>query len=273
MESSHIINLDKYPIHDLDAQPARVLIESVRRRLNFDGSCTLDGFVNADVMGQMAQQAESLAELGYQGPTSVSPYFFNYQIADGLDLDDDHPTKRKGRRNLRQVATDLIPEDHLLSQLHRSSLMTDFLSKVLKKPVYQYTDRFQSLNISVMDEGGCQQWHFDGGDMVTTLLLQAPESGGVFEYVPNIRSNQNENFDQVRQVLDGQSNQVKQLKLKAGTLSLFQGHYSMHRVTEVEGSRRRLLAILGYTSNPDLEGNRASSILHYGPRVAELLNT
>ena len=34
-------------------------------------------------------------------------------------------------------------------------------------------DPYQSLNISVMDEGGCQQWHFDGGNMVTTLLLQA----------------------------------------------------------------------------------------------------
>jgi hypothetical protein len=272
MESSQIINVDKYPIHELDSQPARALIESVRKQLKYDGSCTLDGFVNAAVVQKMAQQAGSLSELGYPGPTAVSPYFFNYQIAEGLDLDDDHPTKRKGRRNLRQVATDLIPEDHLLSQLHRSSLMTGFLSKVLQKPVYRYTDRFQSLNISVMDEGGCQQWHFDGGDMVTTLLLQAPERGGVFEYVPNIRSKQEENFDRVRRVLDGHSDQVKQLNIKAGTLSLFQGHYSMHRVTEVEGSRRRLQAILGYTSDPDLQGNRASSILHYGPRVAELLD-
>ena len=106
--------------------------------------------------------------------------------------------------------------------------------------------------------------------MVTTLLLQAPEAGGVFEYVPDLRSDESENFEQVQQVLDGDSNRVKRLKLEAGTLSLFRGHYSMHRVTEVEGSRTRIQAILGFSTTPDLQGNLESSILHYGPRVARI---
>ncbi|MFB3058245.1 MAG: hypothetical protein ACE1ZB_00750, partial [Gammaproteobacteria bacterium] len=126
------------------------------------------------------------------------------------------------------------------------------------------------LNISVMNAGGCQQWHFDSGLMVTTLLLQAPESGGVFEYVPELRSDESENYEQVQQVLDGDSNRVKRLKLEAGTLSLFRGHYSMHRVTEVEGSRTRIQAILGFSTTPGLQGNLESSILHYGPRVARI---
>jgi hypothetical protein len=53
-------------------------------------------------------------------------------------------------------------------------------------------------------------------------------------------------------------------------LSLFQGHYSMHRVTEVSGETKRVQAILGYTTIPGLTGSLESSILHYGPRVAEL---
>ena len=216
----------------------------------------------------MASQAASLNEKAYSGPTSVSPYFFNYDLGKGLDVDDQHPLKRKGKRNLRQVAGDLIPPNHFLSVLFYSELMTEFLGRVLGAKVYRNQDKYQSLNISLQDEGGCQQWHFDTGDMVTTLLLQAPESGGVFEYCPRIRSKEDENFDQVQKVLDGKSTRVKRLNLQAGMLSLFQGHYSIHRVTEVRGATRRIQAILGYTTKPDLVGSIKSSILHYGPRVA-----
>jgi hypothetical protein len=71
-------------------------------------------------------------------------------------------------------------------------------------------------------------------------------------------------------VLDGRSEGVLHNQLRAGTLSLFRGHYSMHRVTPVTGQRQRLQAILGYSTRPDMIGNRESSILHYGPRVAEI---
>ena len=148
--------------------------------------------------------------------------------------------------------------------------MLDFLAAVTGQPIYRNQDPYQSLNISVMNAGGCQQWHFDSGNLVTTLLLQEPEAGGIFEYAPAIRSEEDENFDAVQSVLDSNSDRVRQNRLEAGTLSLFRGHYSLHRVTPVEGKRQRIQAILGYSTKPNLYGNRESSILHYGPRVAEI---
>lgn len=272
MQITEIIELDRYPLHEPGSEDGIALINSVRAALQDRGSCTLEGFVTDAARQQMVSQAESLTGLAYPGPTQVSPYFFNYAIGEHLQVDDAHPIRRKGRRNLRQVAADLIPAGHLLSRLYRSPLMTDFLSAVLQVPVYRNQDKYQSLNISVMEEGGCQQWHFDGGNMVTTLLLQAPESGGNFEYVPNIRTEDDENFDRVREVLDGRSHDVRTINLQPGTLSLFRGHYSLHRVTEVGGAKRRLQAILGYTTRPNLVGSLDSSILHYGPRVARLEN-
>jgi hypothetical protein len=108
--------------------------------------------------------------------------------------------------------------------------------------------------------------------MVTTLLLQEPEGGGIFEYAPAIRSDTDEHFNAVQAVLEGRSKQVKQNLLQTGTLSLFRGHYSLHRVTSVEGRRQRLQAILGYSTKPNLFGSKESSVLHYGPRVAEIEN-
>jgi len=268
--SPQIINTTVYPVDNLSSADARTWIAQLRARLDQDGSCTLPNFVTAPALTKMAQQALSIAHLAYPGPTEVSPYFFNYQLGCGDDLPATHPLRHKGKRNLSQVAADLIPPEFLLSQLYRGDLMLDFLAAVTGKPVYRNQDPYQSLNISVMHQGGCQQWHFDSGTMVTTLLLQEPEAGGIFEYAPAIRSDTDENFDAVQAVLDGKSDRVRQNRLQAATLSLFRGHYSLHRVTEVEGPRQRIQAILGYSTRPGLLGKKESSILHYGPRVAEI---
>lgn len=268
-----IVNTGLYPLDQLSTPTAQALIERVKADLQQDGSCTLQNFVTSAALATMVQQAKAIAHLAYPGPTEVSPYFFNYQLGAEETLPASHPLKRKGRRNLSQVAADLIPEESLLSQLYQSELMIDFLSAVSDQPIYCNQDPYQSLNISVMQRGGCQQWHFDSGNMVITLLLQAPEGGGVFEYVPAIRSDTDENFENVQAVLDGCNQQVRQNFLQAGTLSLFRGHYSLHRVTPVEGQRRRFQAILGYSTRPKLFGSKASSILHYGPRVADIEDT
>ena len=264
------MNTGLYPVDNLSTPDAQDWIAQLRAQLEQDGSCTLPNFVTSQVLGEMALQARSIAHLAYSGPTEVSPYFFNYRLGEDEELPSTHPLRRKGKRNLAQVAADLIPTDFLLSQLYHSKLMLDFLAAVSGKAIYLNQDPYQSLNISVMDQGGCQQWHFDSGHMVTTLLLQEPESGGVFEYAPGIRSETDENFEAVQAVLDDRSDRVLSNRLQAGTLSLFRGHYSLHRVTPVEGKRQRIQAILGYTTKSNLLGSKESSILHYGPRVAEI---
>ena len=273
MEHSEIYNfidLDRYPLNDLAGTAGQQLVDQTRAALDQEGSFSMPGFVHRSAVAEMAAEASTLQNLAYQGPTEVTPYFFNYDLGKGIKVADDHPLKRKGKRNLSQVASDLIPDHHRLSRLYHSPVLTDFLAAILDQAVYRNQDKYQSLNISVMNAGGCQQWHFDSGPMVTTLLLQAPEAGGVFEYVPELRSDESENFGQVQQVLDGVSDGVKRLKLEAGTLSLFRGHYSMHRVTEVVGRRTRIQAILGFSTTPGMQGNLDSSILHYGPRVARI---
>ncbi|NKB76859.1 MAG: hypothetical protein GKR96_07370 [Gammaproteobacteria bacterium] len=267
---SQVVNFDLYPINDLDSSEGLNFLNRIKDELDCQGSCLLPDFVTETALSTLAEEATKLTHLGYQGPTMVSSYFFNYHIGDGLDTDENHPVNRRGKRNLKQIATDLIPKEHLLSKLYHSEMMTYFIGRVLGTEAYCNEDPYQSLNISVMEEGGCQQWHFDSSPLVTTLLLQEPDVGGIFEYVPSIRSDEDENFDAVRKVLDGERGDVKQLHLKQGGLSLFRGHYSLHQVTEVTGSTQRLQAILGYTTDPNYHGNVESSVLHSGPRIATL---
>ena len=270
MNINSIVDLSKYPIDQLQSNEGQSLIRETQAKLSDDGSCIFEDFLLPEALLKMRDQAMTLKDLAYPGPTKVSPYFFNYSLGKNLEVYDDHPVKHKGKRNLKQVAADLIPPGHLLNVLYRSKEMTQFLTEVSGNPVYQFKDQYQSLNISVMESGGCQQWHFDSGQMVTTLLLQEPEEGGLFEYAPNIRSDKDEDFDEVKKVLDGKSARVKSLKLKPGMLSIFKGHYSLHRVTEVSGDRLRLQAILAYVNDPERRGNTDSSVINYGPRISQL---
>ena len=53
------------------------------------------------------------------------------------------------------------------------------------------------------------------------MLLQAADSGGIFEYAPNLREPYYENFVAVRKVLKGDRSRAKKLNLSAGDLQLF----------------------------------------------------
>lgn len=263
------VDLDRYPITDLASPPAQALIARMRGDMAASGACCLRDFIRPEALAKLRDEADSLAHLAYRGPSEATPYFFNYRIGEGMDYPQDHPTRRTTPRRLAQVAGDLIPEDARLRGIHRSPCLIAFLARALEEQaLYPLADRKQALNISVMEEGGCQQWHFDRGMSVITLLVQAPEGGGLFEYVPAIRSDESENFDAVGRVLDGHRENVQTVEITAGTLMLFRGHYSLHRVTAVEGKRRRLQLILAYADRPDLQGSVESSRLHYGAPAA-----
>jgi len=262
-----LVNLERYPLTDPNSPRYAEEICRIRASLAQDGSTSLPEFLTPQGIELMAFEAEALSPLAYGGPTEVSPYFFNYDI-DTAD-DPGHPVRRKGRRALAQVAYDLIPEESALHRLYYWDPLPAFLAAALDLPrLYRTEDRYQALNISVMPPGGCQQWHFDRSAFVTTLLLQAGDEGGHFEYVPGIRDDDDEHYDDVRAVLDGDESRIRRIEIQPGMLNLFKGHYSIHRVTEVTGSRRRLQTILGYSATPGVTGSLKSSVLHYGPRVA-----
>ncbi len=262
------VDLARYPIADPNRPAGRALIARMREEMADRGACCLRNFIRPDALERLRGEAESLAHLAYGGPTEATPYFFNYRIGAGKGYPADHPTRRTSPRRLGQVAGDLIPEAAQLRRIHRSPGLTAFLAEVLgERALYPLADRLQSLNISVMEEGGCQQWHFDRGKSAITLLAQAPEGGGRFEYVPDIRSDHSENFAAVGRVLDGDRANVRTVEIAAGTLMLFRGHYALHRVTPVEGKRRRLQLIRAYADRADQQGSAESSRLHYGTRA------
>jgi 2OG-Fe(II) oxygenase superfamily len=93
-------------------------------------------------------------------------------------------------------------------------------------------------------------WHFDPNNGVVTVLLQSAEVGGGFEFVPNIRRDDAEGRAAVARIMDGARDGVITALLLPGTLALFQGVDSLHRVTPVKGEQPRIILTLSFDTEP-----------------------
>jgi hypothetical protein len=113
-------------------------------------------------------------------------------------------------------------------------------------------------------EGDELGWHFDNSEFAVTLMLRECLEGGEFEYVPGIRAAGDENFAGVRAVLGGAREPVRPLEAGPGTLTLFRGRHSLHRVTPVRGTTRRVNAVLAYASVPGHRLTPLNRRLFYG---------
>ena len=68
-------------------------------------------------------------------------------------------------------------------------------------------------------------------------------------------------------VLAGETERVVTLPMTPGTLLVFAGRYSIHRVSPIIGPTSRLVALLGYDTKPGTMSSRLLKEVRYG-RVA-----
>ena len=263
-----IVDLARWPIDALDGVAGRAMVSGLKAAMERDGYCLLPGFLAPATAARLATEVESFADRAWPGIDRATPYYGRVDPDLPAELPEDHPRRRTSPRRMAQIAYDLIPADNGLRHLYEFAAMPGFLAAVLgTPPLHPMACRYQSVNISVMGDGGCQNWHFDGAEFSTTLMLQKPEAGGDFECVPRLRSVGDENYAGVTRVMDGDRSGVVPIPVEAGTLMIFRGEHSLHRVAPVSGPRRRLLVIFHYDTRPGLIGSLAINRALYGPRA------
>ncbi len=128
-------------------------------------------------------------------------------------------------------------------------------------------DALARANVMAYRDGETLNWHFDRSEFTTTLLLQAPEEGGDFVYRTDLRSDGDPNYEGVAKLLRGEDPDVQTLKLSAGTLNVFRGKNTAHKVSTVKGKRERLIAVFSYFDRPGVVFSKEEQIGFYG-RIA-----
>ena len=89
-------------------------------------------------------------------------------------------------------------------------------------------------------------------------------AGGDFECVHAIRTAHDECYDAVAAVLAGDTSRVRVLPMQPGTLMLFEGRRSIHRVAPVVGPEPRYVGLLGYDRTPGTCSSESLRRTRYG---------
>jgi len=242
-----IINLETYPINNTGSIKYRELINYTRKQLNEDGCCVLSNFIKSDSIQRMKDEVDKKLSKIYFTNDKHNPYF----TKDDKMLTENHPKRIFSVRQSGYLNSDNLEKDSDLNKFYDLEAMLKFVSDSLEVfPLYKWADPLGKNPYSVMHTNHYFPWHFDGNEFTLSILVQKAEKGGLFEYAPDIRSKDNENFEEVTKVLKGDRKKVKSLDLKPGDLQIFKGRFSMHRVTKIEGKISRYIALPCYVKDP-----------------------
>jgi hypothetical protein len=256
-----IVDLDRYPLDRLGRPEGDALVDRCREMLDRTGACQLDGFVRPDAVAQLVTEADDLRSSSHRTDDTHNVYF--EEIDDALP--DDDVLRRLQRSAKFTAGYDRIPEGSPLRRVYETDEMTTFVGRALGiDELYRDADAAGALSYAIFERGDELGWHFDRSEFAVTLMLQPSPAGGAYEYVKDLRTVSDENHAGVSQVLDGDRSGVVSLQNRPGTLSLFRGRYSMHRVTPNESDTPRINAVLAYARTRDHQLNAVTRELFYG---------
>jgi hypothetical protein len=253
MRPKDIVDLDRYPIIDLDSARVQAVVAGGRAALAGDGLALLPGFTRPEALKAMAAEAQDLVPHAFRRDEWYGIYAYDPDEASVAHVAEDDPRRRRFRTRMGGIGYDLLPPGSPTRALYEWPALTRFIAALTgEAELHTCADPLASCVISVLKPGGMHAWHYDQNDFVVSLLLQSAERGGEFEYAPNIRSEEDENYDGVRRMLDGDPGLRKTGAIAPGCLALFRGRRSLHHVTEVEGARPRLIALFSYDKKPGM---------------------
>ncbi|PFG49900.1 hypothetical protein ATK36_5092 [Amycolatopsis sulphurea] len=248
-----MVDTDRYPLTEPGSPAWRKVVANARAELAAFGCRVLADFIRPELHEVLRTECAPLEAYTHAKIEKVNAY----NTAIGEPLPEDHPGRTIMERGNAFVARDRIPASSIISKLYTSPLFQRFVADCFGLPVlHELADPLAGLTLNVIAPGRAHPWHFDTNSYTVSMLTQAADEGGIFEYCPNIRSAADENFPAVRAVLreDG-THPVHRLRLRPGDLQLFQGRFALHRVTKVGGGIARHSAIFAYSERPGVIGS------------------
>lgn len=242
-----LFDIDHYPLHRPGSSEYTAVVERARYGLATNNCAQLENFLRPQLLAEILREGLVLAPAATYTRKDLNPYLEEPP----QDTPASHPQSRFSTRVHGMVRADQFTNDSMIRAVFDNTDLCRFIADCLElEELYPYRDPFGCININVQPSGSEFAWHFDHNDFTVSLGLQQPEEGGFFEYAPNIRDVENENYNAVQSVLEGDRSRVRSLVLRPGDLQLFRGSNTLHRVT-APTSEQRLSLLLSYVEDPD----------------------
>ena len=256
---NELLDLDYYPLD----QPARIgsLIQWCKSCLDEQGLFNLYGLVRPEALARILEPLSPLFATDAFTHSREHNIYFSDRVA---GLPNDHPALKRFETTNRVLCADQLSDNPLLDIYTWQPLM-DFLSIVMdKEHLFLMQDPLASVNVMHYRHGEALNWHFDRSEFTTTLLLQEAKQGGEFQYCSDLRSEQSPNYDGVGAFLAEGGSTARVLPLFAGTLNVFRGRNTAHRVSPVGGEQNRIIAVFSYYDRPGVMFSDEERLGFYG---------
>lgn len=256
-----ILDLDRYPVDRPLAPEYSALVAKCRDDLAANGMFNLGGFVREAVIQRAAAEILPLSEAhSYTHQRRHNVYFAD----DVPGLAPDHPALRRFDTIHHTLCDDQLGGT-IVQAIYEYQPLVDFIACVVDRPaLFVMADPLARLNVMDYRPGEALNWHFDRSQFTTTLLIQAPEAGGEFQYRSNLRSDGEPNYDGVGRLLRGDDPGIRVNPLAGGTLNVFKGRHTLHRVSPVRGTRKRLVAVFSYYDQPGVMFSAEERLAFFG---------
>lgn len=256
-----ILELDRYPLHQPGSASWEALVGKCRAELARDGMFNLTDFLLPDAIARAVAEVKPISDtLSFTHKRKHNIYFKK----DIPGLAADHPALALTETINHTVCYDQIPQS-VVSWIYDWPPFIVFLAAAMQlETLYPMRDVLARLNVMTYRDGEQLNWHFDRSEFTTTLLLQSPEEGGDFVYRSNLRSDNDPNYEGVARLLRSEDNEVKTIKLSPGTLNVFRGKNTAHKVSTVRGGRERIIAVFSYFDRPGVTFTKEEQVGFYG---------
>ena len=248
-----LVDFTLYPLDCPESKQYKEALENARAQLKEDGCAIFRDLLRPTAVKIISQEIVARKSTTHFSTSSMNPYFHSIH---NPDYPEHHPVNTFIERSSGFIPGDSWDSSLAIDVLFRSEALTQFIRDALEtKSVFCYADPLAGLTANILDPGQQFAWHFDTNDFAVTAMIDEADDGGLFEYVPMTRTPDDESFEKIQQILDGDRTMVKTLDLRAGDLQIFRGRHSLHRVTRVPtSSKPRHAAIFAYTAEPGVIG-------------------
>jgi len=256
-----ILDLDRYPLDREGSAEWQRLVDQSVAALEADGMFNLEGFLRPGVAEKAVREIQPVMAARSHVHKRMHNIYFKPDIP---ELASDHPALRKVETVSHTVCADQIPGSVVLAIYEYEPLLRFLAAAMGKARLHVMQDPLARTNVMAYRAGEALNWHFDRSEFTTTLLLQQSQRGGDLEYRTDLRSDDNPNYDGVARLLEGRDPEAKILRMKPGTLNVFRGKNTAHRVTTVEGERERMIAVFSYYEKPGVMFSAEERVGFYG---------
>mmetsp|Transcript_12293 Transcript_12293/g.15324 ORF Transcript_12293/g.15324 Transcript_12293/m.15324 type:complete len:288 (+) Transcript_12293:85-948(+) len=284
------MNYSRYPwLEDLSSSSAREAIATAKQSYIKTGAATFPEFISPSTLSSVINDVTHLENDAYTTDDRHTPHQLPI---DTTSFPTSSVRNFKMRTQVASVAYDELGAQSELTKLYQHPTLRQLVAEVTgKQELFLLDCPIGSCTVNVFREGYHHSFHFDESEFSTTLMIQEAEQEGtgLFQYTNALRENVLDDLalDKVAAVIreyhagdDGQTHNVEwtfcetdegvvvpelhTLEFRPGTLSIFSGARSLHRVTKVEGKKSRLVAVLTFASFPGFQNSKEVQKMFWG---------